>query len=258
MTQETPPAVSVITALYNAGAFIGTTIESVLAQSFADWEMIIVDDCSTDDSASVVTGYAALDPRIVLVSLAENSGAAVARNSAIELARGRYLAFLDSDDSWHPDKLRKQLAFMQDNSYAFTHTWYERQDEAGRPLGNLVRPPAVLDYRTLLRSNFIACLTVIYDTECLGKVYMPLIRKRQDYGLWLRILKQGEQAHVLPENLAVYRVRSGSISGNKLEMIRYNWILYNQVEGFGLLRSAYYVGWNILYKLRSSLVPAKP
>jgi glycosyltransferase involved in cell wall biosynthesis len=258
MTQKARPAVSVITALYNAEAFIGATIESVLSQGFSDWEMIIVDDCSTDGSAAVVAGYAARDPRIVLVSLAENSGAAVARNRAIELARGRYLAFLDSDDRWHPDKLQKQLAFMQDNSYAFTHTWYERQDEAGRPLGGLVRPPAVLGYRDLLKTNFIACLTVIYDTDRLGKVFMPLIRKRQDYGLWLKILKMGEKARVLPENLAVYRVRPGSISGNKLEMVRFNWALYHGIEGFGLLRSAYYVCWNILYKLRSSLVSAQP
>ena len=155
------PRVTVVTALYNAASFIGPTIESVLAQSFTDWEMIVVDDCSTDDSARVVAGYAARDPRIVLLGLEQNSGAAVARNRAIEAARGRYIAFLDSDDCWHPDKLRKQLDFMQHNSYALTHTWYERQDETGLSLGAVVRPPAVLDYHALLKSNFIACLTVI-------------------------------------------------------------------------------------------------
>lgn len=246
---ETRPAVSVVTALYNCAAFIGQTIESVQAQSFGDWELVIVDDCSTDGSERIAAACAATDPRIVLISLERNSGAAVARNRAIEAARGRYIAFLDSDDRWHPRKLEKQLAFMQDRGYSFTHTWYEKHDEAGRPLGITVRPPASIDYRGLLKSNRIGCLTVVYDSEALGKVYMPLIRKRQDYGLWLKILKGGTAIHVLPESLAYYRVRAGSISENKLEMVRYNWTLYRQVEGFGLLRSAYYLGWNIFCKL---------
>lgn len=243
------PMVSVVTALYNSAAFIGNTIESVLAQSFTDWEMIIVDDCSTDNSAEIAAGYREKDSRIIIISLEENSGAAVSRNKAIEAAKGRYIAFLDSDDRWHPQKLEKQLAFMQKRHFSFTHTWYEKYNEAGKSLGAIVTPPESMNYKSLLKSNRIGCLTVIYDTEKLGKVYMPLIRKRQDYGLWLKILKKDIIIHVFPENMALYRVRSGSISENKLEMVKYNWMLYRKVEKFSLIKSAYYLSWNVFRKL---------
>jgi len=252
MVQAGIPAVSIVTALYNCMDYIGETIESVIAQSLHDWEMIIIDDCSTDGSERIAAGYAAKDPRIRVITLEQNSGAAVARNRAIELARGRYIAFLDSDDRWYPRKLEKQLAFMQGNSYSITHTWYEKQDEAGKYLGNSIHVPGALDYQDLLKSNFIGCLTVIYDTKTLGKVYMPLIRKRQDYGLWLKILKSGTSIHIFPENLAMYRIRSGSVSENKLEMVRYNWSLYRNVEGFGVFKSAYYLCCNIYYKVKST------
>ncbi len=249
---KTPkPVVSVVTALYNSASFIGETIESVLAQSFSDWEMIIVDDCSTDNSASIAAGYSEKDSRIVIISLKENGGAAISRNTAIEAAKGRYIAFLDSDDRWHHDKLEKQLAFMQKSNFAFTHTWFEKYDEEGNSLGVIVTPPESMNYKSLLKSNRIGCLTVIYDTEKLGKVFMPLIRKRQDYGLWLKILKSGTDIHVLPENLAFYSVRSGSISDNKLEMVKYNWMLYRKVEKFDIFRSTYYLSWNVFRKLRN-------
>lgn len=244
------PTVTVITALYNSAGFIGETIESVQAQSFSDWEMILVDDCSTDRSVEIVGAYAAEDSRIRLVQLAQNSGPAVARNRAIEEAHGRYLAFLDSDDRWHPEKLTRQLAFMRETGRLFTHSWYEKCAESGESLGVVVRPPAELDYKELLKSNRIGCLTVIYDTEALGKVYMPLIRKRQDYGLWLKIMRGGTKAYCLPENLALYRVRTGSVSQNKLELVKYNWALYRRVEGLSFFRSLWYLLYVIIRKLR--------
>ena len=244
------PTVTVITALYNSADFIGDTIESVQAQTFSDWEMLLVDDCSSDRSAEIVAAYAAADSRVRPIQLAENSGPAVARNRAIEEARGRYIAFLDSDDRWRPEKLQRQLAFMQEHDYPFTHTWYEKCAESGERLGLVMHPPAVLNYHELLKSNRIGCLTVIYDSAALGKVYMPLIRKRQDYGLWLKIMRSGVSARCLPENLALYRVRSGSVSQNKLDLVKYNWTLYRKIEHLSFFHSVWYLLYVIIRKLR--------
>ena len=250
-TPDKTPAVSVITALYNSADFIGATIESVRAQSFSDWEMVLVDDCSTDRSVEIVAAYAAADPRIRLLRLTENGGPAVARNRAIEEARGRYIAFLDSDDRWRSEKLERQLAFMHKHGHAFTHTWYEKCAENGEGLGTVMRPPSELDYNELLKSNRIGCLTVVYDSEVLGKVFMPLIRKRQDYGLWLKIMRRGVTARCLAEDLAIYRVRAGSVSQNKLELIKYNWALYRRIEKLSFFRSTWYLLYVIIRKLRS-------
>jgi len=249
MTDKAMPQVSVIMPSYNSAAFIAESIASVQRQTHQDWELIIYDDGSTDESVGVIHGVMHDDDRIALVEGQGNQGAAVARNEAIKRARGRFIAFLDSDDVWLPEKLDRQIAFMTQNGYAMTYTYYTRMTEDGVALDGVVMPDAHLDYTDLLKSNQIGCLTAIYDTQPLGKVYMPLIRKRQDYGLWLAILKKGVRAYCLTECLAVYRVRSGSISSNKLEMLRYNWSLYREVERFSVLRSAYYLGWNIMRKL---------
>ncbi len=244
-----PPAVSVVVALHNAASFIADTLQSVIAQSFADWETIVVDDCSSDESPNIVRRIAESDKRIRLIGLPVNSGPAVARNTAIAAARGRYISFLDSDDLWQPAKLERQVAFMRDNDYALTCTYYEKMTASGERTGRIVAAPATLSYRDMLKSNRIGCLTAMYDSATLGKVYMPQIRKRQDYGLWLKIMRQGQIAHCLPEVLALYRMRPGSLSGNKLEMLAYNWRLYRRVERMPLLVSAYYLGWNIFRKL---------
>lgn len=201
--------------------------------------MIIVDDCSSDNSVEVIRSFADQDPRIKLIQLAENSGAAVARNTAIEAAKGRYIAFLDSDDAWLPNKLEKQIAFMQENNYPFTYAAYDKVNESDEVFGH-VGVPSKVAYSDLLKSCSIGCLTAIYNTEYFGKVYMPLIRKRQDLGLWLKLLKKTEYAYGLNETLGLYKVRSDSISANKKSAALFTWRLYREVEKINLLKAIYY------------------
>jgi glycosyltransferase involved in cell wall biosynthesis len=240
--------ISVITPLYNSKHFISETLESVLSQSYQNCEMIIVDDCSTDNGADIVKEFQKKDHRIELIKLKKNSGAAVARNTAIKNAKGRYIAFLDSDDLWHPEKLEKQIKFMQDNDYAFTYTNYQKMTESGELIDEIVKSPSELDYKKALHTNYIGCLTAMYDTKKIGKIYMPEIRKRQDYGLWLKILKQ-VNGHGLNENLAYYRVRDNSVSSDKINLLKYNWKLYRDIENLSILRSSYYILYTIVLKL---------
>lgn len=231
--------VSIVTPSYNCSSFISDTIKSVLQQSFSDWQMIIVDDCSTDNSVEVIQSFVKKDPRFYLIKLSKNSGAAVARNKAIEAAQGRYIAFLDSDDLWLPDKLEKQLSFMQEYDYPFTYTAYDKIDKDGKVFGHIGVPDRV-SYSDLLKSCSVGCLTAMYDTTYFGKEAMPLIRKRQDLGLWLRLLKKTDYAYGLNEILAQYRVRKNSISSNKTNAAKFTWRLYREIEGFSLIKSSYY------------------
>lgn len=241
--------VSIITPSYNSADYLGVTIESVSQQSYPHWEMLIIDDGSSDTSVDIARYYAEQDSRIRVIALKKNSGAAFSRNTGIEEARGRYIAFLDSDDLYHPAKLEKQLAFMQQHKHVLTYSYYDIITEAGEPAHRIVRPAKQLNYQQMLKSNQIGCLTAMYDSQQLGKVFMPDIRKRQDYGLWLRILKTGVIAHCLPEVLAHYRVRGNSISRNKVELLRYNWQLFRHIEGLHPLSAAYYLGWNVYRSL---------
>lgn len=244
--------VSVITPLYNTDKFIAETIESVLRQTFVDWEMIIVDDCSRDQSFEIANRYAEKDCRIKVFQLPHNSGPATARNKGIEAASGKYIAFLDSDDLWSHKKLEKQIQFMKENRFKFTYTCYEIIDQEGYPTGESVHPDKKLEYRDLLRTNQIGCLTAIYDAEQIGKVYMPEILKRQDYALWLKILKKHGKAYCLNESLACYRKRSTSISSNKFNLLKFNWKLFREIEGLTKVESIYYLALNILNKVFSS------
>ncbi|HEX5056264.1 MAG TPA: glycosyltransferase family 2 protein [Gammaproteobacteria bacterium] len=230
------PSVSIITPVHNLARYLAATVDSVRMQSFADWEMLLVDDCSTDNSVEVAENLARLDPRVKLIRLDRNSGAAVARNAAIKAAAGRYIAFLDGDDLWQPDKLEKQLAFMRQKNAAFSYTAYRIVDEAGKEV-SVFNVPAQISYRDLLRTNVVGCSTAVYDTAGLGKVYMPDIRKRQDFGLWLRLTRTSGMAHGLPEILASYRLRSTSLSSNKLYAALYVWKLYREVEKLPLWQS---------------------
>ena len=207
--------VSIITPSFNSANYICHTVESVLNQSYTNWELLIVDDCSTDNSREIIQSYVNKDSRIKLICLEKNSGAAVARNTGIEEARGRFIAFLDSDDTWHPEKLEKQLHFMLNNDYAFTYTQYHQVNENGDLIGDLYFPKRT-NYHNLLKTCVIGCLTAMYDSHKIGKIYFPLIRKRQDYALWLKILKQIDYAYCVPMDLASYTVRSDSISANKI------------------------------------------
>jgi len=231
--------ISIITPSYNSSRLISQTIDSVLSQTYKNWEMIIVDDCSKDDSVKVIQSFVKQDSRIKLIQLSENSGAAVARNAGIQAASGRFIAFLDSDDVWLPNKLEKQLAFMQQNNYPFTFAAYDKIDEQGRVLGH-VGIPSRVSYADLLKTCYVGCLTAMYDTDYLGKVYMPLIRRRQDFGLWLKLLKNVDYAYGFQDTLGLYRVRDGAISSNKFTTSLYTWKLYREVEGLTFIRSVYY------------------
>ena len=242
--------ISIITPSYNSKRFIKATIESVLSQTYENWEMIIVDDVSPDDSNEIIEEYCKQDSRIKLIKLEKNSGPAVARNRAIEKAKGRYIAFLDADDLWHPEKLEKQIDFMEKNNYELTYTNYETMDENGNNLNNIRNSPAKLNYKQLLKACKIGCLTAVYDTEKIGKVYMPLMKKRQDFGLWLRILKKVDYAYNVNEVLGVYRLMSNSVSSNKFNLVKYNYRLFHNHEKLSIFKSLYYLGWNIYTKLR--------
>lgn len=231
--------ISIITPSYNSEKFISKTIESVLSQTYTNWEMIIVDDCSPDNSNEIIEEYCKKDSRVKLIKLEKNSGPARARNTAIKEAKGRYIAFLDADDLWLPDKLEKQIKFMNENNLSFTYSAYKLIDEEDNDLGVFI-PREELTYEDILKTNDIGCLTAIYDTEKLGKVYMPNILKRQDYGLWLKILKEIKETKGIVEPLAIYRIRKNSVSSNKLKAAIYQWKIYREVEQLNLIKSLYY------------------
>jgi len=233
------PLVSIVTPSYNSTKFIPATIESVLSQTYQNWEMLIVDDCSKDESRKVIREYSEKDDRIKLIELTENSGAAVARNTAIKAAKGKYIAFLDSDDLWVPTKLEKQIEFMEINDYAFTYSKYQLMDVDGNILDKVIDVPRNIDYNGLLSNTIIGCLTAVVNVEKTGPIEMPNIRTRQDLATWLSILKRGFKAHGYQEVLAYYRLVPGSISSNKLKAAKQNWKVYREVEKLGLFRSAF-------------------
>lgn len=242
--------VSIITPVYNSERFLEECILSVLAQSFTNWEHILVDDCSTDKSAQIIKKYAIKDNRIKYVKQSQNGGAGVARNTAIELANGNYIAFLDSDDLWSPEKLRKQITFMESNNCYFSFSSYGIIDEDGNRVGDTVIAKPIVTYKKALYKNPIGCLTVVYDVSFFGKQYMPSIRKRQDYALWLKLLKSSNACGI-NEPLASYRRTKNSISSNKLDLIKYEWKIYREVEKFSYIKSSFYLLSAIVLKLKS-------
>ena len=233
--------VSIITPSYNCAGFIGETIASIQAQTYRNWELIITDDCSTDNSTQVIESYCRQDSRIKLLRLDSNSGAGAARNNSIRAARGRFIAFCDSDDRWTPDKLQLQLEFMTSNGYGLTYTSYDTCSEQGCVNGYVECLPK-LTYTKILRDNGIGCLTAIYDRDKIGLHTMPPIRKRQDWCLWIDIIRKTGPAFGLQQPLALYRVRTGSISSNKREMLRWNFNVYHKVVGYNAFVSALMLG----------------
>lgn len=231
--------VSIITASYNCSDYIGETIESIQAQTYDNWELLITDDCSTDESVDVIQSYADKDHRIKLLRLSSNSGAGVARNNSIKEAKGRFIAFCDSDDRWYPDKLEKQLHYMNAKGCAMSYTSYMTVDETDRITGIVVCPKRQTLHK-MCKDDKMGFLTVIYDASKTGKIYMPKLRKRQDWALKLLILRECEEAWGMKEPLAYYRKREGSISNNKMSLIKYNIAVYNEVLGWSKLRSNLY------------------
>ncbi|WP_373893909.1 glycosyltransferase family 2 protein [Virgibacillus natechei] len=251
MENKQNPLISIITPAYNAERFISQTIESAQAQTYTNWEMILVDDRSTDRTVEGIKSYQEQDDRIKLVELEENSGSAVARNTAMEAAKGQYFAFLDSDDLWTPEKLEKQLRFMQEKDIAFSFTKYAIVQEDGTLTKSVTSAPRYVDYDSLMKHCVIGCLTVMLDTAKIGRVEMVNIRTRQDYALWLTLTKQGFPAYGLPEVLAKYRLVENSISSNKLKAAKQNWYVYRHVEKQSLLKSIWYFSHYALINIRN-------
>ena len=238
--------VSIVTPVYNAREYIKMTIDSVLAQTYQDFEWFLVEDCSNDGTTAYLQEILEKlgDSRIHYVRQPFNKGAAEARNRGVEMAGGRYLAFLDADDLWLPDKLERQLKFIEEKAAAFTFTGYEFGDEQARGTGRVVRVPEKLTYSQALKNTTIFTSTVMFDTEKIAKqdLAMPKI-KSEDTALWWKILKQGYMAYGLNEKLTIYRRPAKSLSSNKLEAIRRIWNLYRRQEKLGLLYSA----WNFCF-----------
>lgn len=240
--------VSIITPVYNAEKFLSETIESVLNQGYKSFEFLLVDDCSSDRSAEIIKKYSEKDSRIKYIKLSENSGAAVARNTGIEAAKGRYIAFIDSDDLWYPEKLQKQLDFMNATNEGFTYTNFEHITEEGKVLTSPSLPKK-LNYSGLLKNTAIACSTVVIDRDIIGDFRMPLVRKGQDTATWLRILREHDNAYLLDEVLNQYRGREGSLSSDKIGALKRTWNTYKKLEKLPLHKAVYYFGfyvWNAL------------
>jgi len=229
--------VSVIMPVHNAEEYVGEAIGSVLSQTYPDWELV-VDDCSSDGSFSVVKRYAERNSRIRLFQTASSSGSPVLpRNMGVEAARGRYIAFLDSDDVWLPDKLRNQLPLFEEDGVAVVFSDYEKMTEAGQRSGRVIRAPRETDYRRLLRGNVIGNVTGVYDSYKVGKVFFQPVH-HEDYVLWLSILKRGYVARNTGTVTALYRLRKQSVSSNKWKVLGWQWHIYVQVEQIHPLRAS--------------------
>lgn len=230
--------VSIVMPSFNCEDTLGYSVNSVMAQTYSNWELIIVDDASTDKTYDVAREIATRDARISVLRLDVNKGPAVARNCAIRISSGRYIAFLDSDDIWYPSKLEVQIEFMKARGIYFSFASYRRRKLSGQILG-VVRAPNRVTYKQLLKTCPIGCLTAVYDADALGRVEMPLIKKRQDFGLWLKLLKIVPYASGIDQVLADYIVRNDSVSSNKIHAAKYQWKIYREVEKLGLLYSTY-------------------
>lgn len=232
--------VSIIIACYNSKDFISHAIDSILQQTFSDWEIIVVDDCSTDESALIVKRYCGRNERIRYFKTDFPSGSpALPRNIGIANARGRYIAFLDSDDMWLPDKLKEQLHLFDDDKTAIAYSNYEKMTEIGQRENRIIKAPSTVNYKQLLLGNVIGCLTAIYDTHKVGKIYFSE-NSHEDYILWLSILKNGFIARNSNTVTALYRVRNHSVSSNKLKALSWQWNIYVNIERTGYFKAAYY------------------
>lgn len=237
--------VSIISPSYNCGKYILDTIHSVLAQSYENWELLIVDDCSSDNSRNVVEQVR--DKRIHLICNDYNSGAAISRNKALKQAKGRWIAFLDSDDLWEPTKLEKQVRFMEENGYAFSYTEYVEMDADGKLTGISVSGPMHVTMLGMYSFCWPGCLTVMYDARKVGLIQIEDIKKNNDYAMWLKVCKKAD-CYLLPEILAKYRRgRSGSISTHGIStMIKWHYKLFREAEKMGVVASLWHTGVNLL------------
>ena len=234
--------VSIITPLYNSARFIEEAIKSVQQQTYSNWELVIVDDASSDRSVEIVQKLASNDGRIRLFTEEENKGAAYCRNYAIKQAQGTYMAFLDSDDLWNMNKLEEQISFMKEHDCLVSYTSYVQINEESQFLNKRIIALPQLSYQKQHKNNYIGNLTGIYNAQELGKIYSPNIRKRQDWALWLEaIQRSGKPACGIQKDLAYYRVREESMSSNKVKLLKYNFKFYKEFLGYSYLKSSYWL-----------------
>lgn len=233
--------VSIIMPTYNSNDYIASAIASVIDQDYENWELIIVDDASKDETFKTISVFSEKDNRIKVFRNEINKGAGFSRNKALTEAIGEFIAFLDADDLWKKEKLSKQLNFCLENKVNIVYSSYEKIDEQGNILKQKIEALPFVNYQKLMRSNYIGNLTGMYNARKIGKVHLPEIRKRQDWAMWLEVIEKGGTAHGMEESLAFYRIRKGSVSENKLAMISYNFKIYNEVLGFGRMKSLYWM-----------------
>ncbi len=231
--------ISIITPAYNAAEFLPKTVESVLSQTFTDYEMIIVDDYSGDDTYKIACDYAERDSRIKVIKHKKNAGVAAARNTALKAAKGDFIAFLDSDDLWMSDKLEKQYNFMKENGYVLTYTQYRMILENNEQSG-IVKVPSRMTYRKIYGNTSIACLTVMVDRKTAGDFEMPPLKHTEDQCTWQEILKRGYIAYALNEPLALYRANNTSLTSNKVGAAKKQWNTYRKYHKMSVIKSAYY------------------
>ena len=238
--------VSIVMPTYNTAEYITESILSVILQTYQNWELIIVDDCSTDETEKIVNEFS--DSRITFHKNECNLGAAASRNKALSLAKGKWIAFLDSDDLWLPNKLEKQINFMKSNEYHFSYTEYMEIDEHGKATGNIVSGPKRVTYSGIKRYCWPGCLTVMYDADMIGTIQIKDIKKNNDYAMWLKVSQKAD-CFLLKDVLAKYRKgRKGSISTNGyMTMIMWQYKLFRQAEGENVITSCLYTLRNICY-----------
>lgn len=247
--------VSVIMPSFNTGEYIAASIESVLAQTYPNWELLIVDDCSTDNTTEVICRYQ--DPRIILLKNKTNSGAALSRNYALREAKGRWIAFLDSDDTWEPKKLEKQLRFMQENGYAFTFTDY-RICLNGVWMPYINTGPDVVNKRKMYNYCYFSTITVMYDRSVIGLIQIADMRKNNDYAMWLQAIEKSD-AHRLPECLSYYIRHDDSITGgSKLRLVKWHYRLFRQALGKNPVTAAVLTANNLVHGVWKKLHYRQP
>lgn len=229
--------VSILIPTYNTEKFIRATLQSVLNQTYSNWEMILVDDASTDQTVAIIEEFAQNDKRIKLFKLEKNSGNGFTRNAALEKATGKYIAYLDADDLWFPEKLEKQIQFLKVNNQYFTFSFYDSIDEEGNNLNRRVESPNPLTYDQLFFCNYVGNLTAIYDVDYFGKIILETSQKRQDWRIWLTILKQIKTVKPVSETLAFYRIRKDSVSSSKFKLIKHNFGVYREFHGYNFVYS---------------------
>ena len=231
--------VSIIIPVHNAEKFIGKTIESVLNQTYKNWEMLLFNDKSKDDSLKIIKKYSEKDERIKVIDSKENVGVVVARNKLIEIATGEFIAFLDADDYWREQKLEKQIKYMKEQNALISCTEYIRVTEDEKEINDIIIKE-IITYEDMLKNNYLGCLTVVYNANKLGKRYFKEREKNEDYVLWLEIVKETKIIFGLKENLAFYRVLNNSRSSNKIKVAKDRWEVYRKVERLSLFKSIYY------------------